>query len=302
MITSQHEGLNKIVTLDLGHTRDMLVSLFDLPIPQSGEARLASPDLSEVDPGVCRADGAILYGKAEEKFGVIVETQRRPDDDKLYAWLEYIANFRVREKCPACLVVICPNARVARWAEQAIETGHPGLTLTPLVIHEGNTPVITDAAEAVDNIGLAVISTITKSESPQFHAIVDAVERALNAIDRDIAWRYARYINLSLEGDAQREWDRRMAMKTYPYQGEYAEGLLATGRAEGRAEGEAEGEVRGEAKSVLKLLEGRGVPVSEEARERVMGCQDPSVLDAWLLRAIQVESADELFGLRGEQA
>jgi hypothetical protein len=288
MVTAQHEGLNKIATFDLGYTRHMLRALFDLPIPEKGEARLASPDLSEADPGVCRADGAILFGKEkEEKFGVIVETQRGEDTDKLYAWLEYIANFRAREKCPACLVVICPTRKVANWARKDIRTGHPGLTLTPLVIHEGNTPVITDVGLARENIGLAVISTITKSEHPKFPAIADAVAQALDGIDPDIAWRYARYINLSLVGDAQQEWDGRMAMRTYPYQGEYAESLLSAGR--------AEGEARGEAKSVLKLLEGRGIAVSEEVRERVLGCQDPVLLDAWLLRAIQVESADELF-------
>jgi hypothetical protein len=68
-------------------------------------------------------------------------------------------------------------------------------------------------------------------------------------------------------------------LMVYPYQGEYAEGLQA----------------EGEAKSVLKVLEGRGIPVSEEVRERVMSCHDPAVLDVWLLRAIQAQSADEIF-------
>ncbi|PRX52040.1 hypothetical protein B0I32_13350 [Nonomuraea fuscirosea] len=36
------------------------LALFDLPIAKSGAVRLASPDFSEADPGVCRADGAIL--------------------------------------------------------------------------------------------------------------------------------------------------------------------------------------------------------------------------------------------------
>ncbi|MEV0315858.1 hypothetical protein [Nonomuraea fuscirosea] len=36
------------------------LALFDLPIAKSGAVRLASPDFSEADPGVCRADGVIL--------------------------------------------------------------------------------------------------------------------------------------------------------------------------------------------------------------------------------------------------
>ncbi|WP_171075063.1 hypothetical protein [Nonomuraea basaltis] len=282
-ITSQHEAVTQIATLDLGYTRHMLRALFDLPIPEAGEACLASPDLSEADPGVCRADGAILYGKGEEKFGIIVETQRARDDDKIYAWLEYIANFRAREKCPVCLIVICPNRRVAQWARQVIDTGHPKLRLIPLVIASDNTPVITDVAEAQSNIGLAVISTVTKSEDPQINAIIAAVQQALYGIDRGLAWRYARYISLSLQGNALREWERRMAMKTYPYQGDYSASLLA------------EGEARGEAKSLLKILGVRGIAVSDEVRERVMACQDVATLDVWLDRAFAVESAEALF-------
>ncbi|MEV4112009.1 hypothetical protein [Nonomuraea sp. NPDC049695] len=287
MVTSQHEGITKVTALDFGHTAQMLRALFDLPIPESGEARLASPDLSDAKPAVCRADGALLYGKGKEKLGVITETQRGEDKDKLYSWLEYIANFRARERCPVCLVVICPDRKIARWAAKPIETGHPGLTLTPLVIGPDNTPVITDVEEAAGNIGLAVVSAITRSGDPLFKDILGTVDQALNRIDPKLAGWYGYYINASLTGVAQEEWGRLMAMQTYPYQGEYAESLLAEGR--------AEGEARGEAKSVLKVLKGRGIAVSDQVQERIMACQDVATLDAWLLRALAVESAEELF-------
>ncbi|SEM14968.1 hypothetical protein [Nonomuraea pusilla] len=74
-----------------------------------------------------------------------------------------------------------------------------------------------------------------------------------------------------------------MATETYLYQSEYARSLIA------------KGEVRGEAESVLKLLSMRGIPVSDDARERVLSCGDVATLDAWLQRAIVVESAEELF-------
>ncbi|MGP3918309.1 hypothetical protein [Nonomuraea sp. 10N515B] len=283
--------MNKVATFDLGYTRDMLRALFDLPIPESGEVHYASPDFSEADPAACRADGAVLFRNGEEKFGVILETQRARDKDKIYAWLEYIANFRAREKCPVCLIVICPRRRVARWALRAIETGHPELRLIPLVIYSDNTPVITDVAQALENIGLAIMSAVTKSEDPQINAIIAAVEQALYRIDPGKAWRYARYISMSLYGTAQKEWERRMSTMTYPYQGEYAESLLAEGEARGKARGEAQGE----AKAVLYVLEDRGLVVSDQVRERVMACQDEAILRAWLRRAIVVESAKALF-------
>jgi hypothetical protein len=288
MVTSQHEGATQVTILDPGYTGHMLRALFaELPIPESGEARLASPDFSQVDPGVCRADGAILYGKGEEKFGVVIETQRQPDEDKWFSWLEYLANFRAREQCPAALIVICPNRATARWARGAIETGHPGLTLIPLVIGPDNTPVITDITEAQDNILLAVISAITKSNDPGFGAIIRTMSPALQGIDRKLAGQYARYIYRSLKGEPQREWGRLMAMQTHEYQGDFAEGLLAEGRAQGRVEGRAE--------DVLKVLEVRGIALSDKVRERVMACQDPDMLSAWLLKAVTVQSADELF-------
>ncbi|WP_188190811.1 hypothetical protein [Nonomuraea sp. SYSU D8015] len=43
-----------------------------------------------------------------------------------------------------------------------------------MVIHPDNTPAIADVAEALDNIGLAVISTVTKSEDPRINAIIAA--------------------------------------------------------------------------------------------------------------------------------
>ncbi|MGC9381572.1 hypothetical protein [Streptomyces sp. MH13] len=71
-------------------------------------------------------------------------------------------------------------------------------------------------------------------------------------------------------------------------------------RAEGRAEGREEGRVAGLAEAVLRLLERRGVVVSEGERARIVGCTDPDTLDVWLTRAIAVASAAEVFA-RGDE-
>jgi hypothetical protein len=59
------------------------------------------------------------------------------------------------------------------------------------------------------------------------------------------------------------------------------------------AEGEARGEARGQAAAVLKVLESRGVAVSEAQRQQILRCQDLDRLDRWLRRAIEASSADE---------
>ncbi|MEU5884682.1 hypothetical protein [Spirillospora sp. NPDC047279] len=59
--------------------------------------------------------------------------------------------------------------------------------------------------------------------------------------------------------------------------------------------GVARGEVSGEAKSIVKVLRGRGICVSDAARERILGCTDEAQLDVWLDRAVTVETAEQLF-------
>ncbi|WP_330458901.1 hypothetical protein [Streptomyces sp. NBC_00820] len=60
-------------------------------------------------------------------------------------------------------------------------------------------------------------------------------------------------------------------------------------------EGEAKGEARGEAKGVLRVLEVRGIPVSDDARERILTCTDLERVNDWLDRAGSVDHAEDLF-------
>ncbi|WP_143082614.1 hypothetical protein [Nonomuraea wenchangensis] len=69
--------------------------------------------------------------------------------------------------------------------------------------------------------------------------------------------------------------------------GEYAESLIAKGRAKSKAAGTA--------RAIVVMLEGRGLSVSDEVRNRVLSCEDQDTLDAWVLRAITVETAEALF-------
>ena len=54
------------------------------------------------------------------------------------------------------------------------------------------------------------------------------------------------------------------------------------------------GEAVGIAKSVIAVLEARGLTVSEGLRERILGCTDPAQLDHWLRRAATVTDAAAL--------
>ncbi|AYF79627.1 hypothetical protein D7D52_35405 [Nocardia yunnanensis] len=78
-----------------------------------------------------------------------------------------------------------------------------------------------------------------------------------------------------------------MAIENYHWESDFAREHQEIGRAEGRAEGLAG--------SVLRILQRRGLAVSEEVRARVEGCGDTEQLTGWLDRALDVDSAEDIF-------
>lgn len=60
------------------------------------------------------------------------------------------------------------------------------------------------------------------------------------------------------------------------------------------ADARADKAVAGLRAAVLAALEARGLPCPDELRSRVAACDDPTVLQRWLLRALSARSADEV--------
>jgi hypothetical protein len=59
-------------------------------------------------------------------------------------------------------------------------------------------------------------------------------------------------------------------------------------------EREAAAKAQGVAESILGVLEARGLAVSEDQRQEILGCQDLDRLHRWLRRAALASSADEV--------
>jgi len=68
----------------------------------------------------------------------------------------------------------------------------------------------------------------------------------------------------------------------------------ARGEAIGKAEGRAEGEAKGTAEAILKVLEARGIAVSQAQREEISRCSDLARLSRWVVRASVATSAEEV--------
>ncbi len=62
-----------------------------------------------------------------------------------------------------------------------------------------------------------------------------------------------------------------------------------------RAEAISDGISQGWAKSILFLLDSRGVEVPASSRERILSCQDEGQLGRWLVRAATAATAEDLF-------
>jgi hypothetical protein len=71
---------------------------------------------------------------------------------------------------------------------------------------------------------------------------------------------------------------------------------IREGKREGIREGIREGETRGQAKSLLTLLDARGIKVNSAMRAKILACTDAATLDRWLKNALHASSVAEIIG------
>ncbi|CAL9564984.1 hypothetical protein [Streptomyces sp. enrichment culture] len=66
-------------------------------------------------------------------------------------------------------------------------------------------------------------------------------------------------------------------------------------REEGRRQGLEQARIKSLQEMVPRVLEWRGIPVSDAVRERVLACEDLDRLEVWAQRAVHATNAAELF-------
>jgi hypothetical protein len=146
--------------------------------------------------------------------------------------------------------------------------------------------VVTDVAQARRSPELAVLSALAHGgEHPDRHRVLNALQGALQAVDRDRAEVYHDVVYAVLPKAARRYLEGLMSTKTYQFQSEFALRHINRGRVESRAE------------DVLTVLTSRGVDVPDDARARITACSDLDQLGTWLRRAATADSVDEIFEL-----
>ena len=261
---------------------EILAEVLDVPLPPYTDARLASADLTEIQPAEYRADVVVVLLDRDSPVRVIiVEVQLAVDPRKRLSWPAYVTVSRAIHGCPADLLVVAPDSALAGWCAEPIEIGVPGFVLRPPVLRRTAVPVVTDLDEAARRPELGVLSVMAHGATEQGATIAAAVLPAVRGLDEDRARFYYDLLYNSGNEAARRALAARMT--GYEYQSDFAKKYVAQGRAEGRAE-EA-------ARALLTVLRARGIAVPDAVRERILDQKDPERLERWLEKAAVAASA-----------
>jgi len=260
---------------------EILTEVLGVSLPTYTEARLASSDLTEIQPAEYRADVVVaLLDDGIPIRMIIVEVQLAFDPRKRFSWPAYVTVSRAIHGCPAGLLVVAPDPAVAAWCAEPIEIGVPGFVLNPPVLRRTAVPVVTDPEEATRRPELGVLSVLAHGETEQRATIASTVLPAIRGLDDDRAKLYHDLVYNSLNDAARRSLE--VMMKGYEYQSDFAKKYVAEGRTEGRTE-EA-------ARALLTVFRARGLSVPDAARERILTQKDPERLERWLEKAVVAAS------------
>lgn len=227
----------------------------------------------------------VLLERHEPVFGAVLEAQLRIDDDKAFKWPAYAASVRTRFRCPVVVVVLTPYSNVALWAGQTIPLGGASVFM-PVVIGPSVIPLVTDRNEAERAPELSVLSTLAhaRNAGEPAEALIAAAVHGLSALPEDQRSVYLGALEEFLPSVLKKE----ILMLANSH------GILGASQREAFAKGEAEGKAEGEAKALLRLLDRRGLALTDRERTQILDCRDTAQLEAWLDNVLTVASVAEL--------
>ncbi|MFJ4487138.1 hypothetical protein ACIP3D_32865 [Streptomyces longwoodensis] len=291
MVGSSHEGMHRVFQKDPGLVTRTCQQILHIPFPEPREFAVLNADLTEIEPVERRVDTLLRADTDEGTYLLVIEAQGKRDESKRGSWAYYLSYLYAKYGWEPVLIVVTQSSATARWAARPIRLGLPGwhsLTLRPLVLSPDNVPVITDEKEAARDVALAVFSAMTHGRGRGAAAILEPLAAALETVEPETAVVFAELVEACLvDAQAQEIWRNLMAPVNYFFKNPVAEKVRDEGREEGREEERAA--------MVLRILEWRGIAVSETVRERVTGCADLELLETWAQRAVHASTAEDLF-------
>jgi hypothetical protein len=259
---------------------EILDEVLGVSLPTYTEARLASADLTEIQPAEYRADAVVLLLNGDTTVRVIiVEVQLAVAPRKRFSWPAYVTVSRAVHGCPAGLLIVSPDPIVAGWCAEPIEIGVPGFVLSPPVLRRTAVPVVTDVEEAARRPELGLLSAIAHGETEHGSAIAAALLPAIRGLEPDRAFFYYDLMYNSMNEAARRALEEMM--KGYEYQSDLGKKYVQVRTEEA-------------AFALLTVLQARGIAVSDSVRERILAQKDREQLKRWLKKAAVASSVNEI--------
>jgi hypothetical protein len=257
-----------------------------LPQPLSlQDTTLRLADVAEVRPD-------LLFTAGSDR--VLVEVQHRVDPTKRRAWAKAVVALLETSSSLPDLLVLTHRAHVARWARKVVSWSTPRgtrLLLRPIVLF-----ISSEEAEALVNTSdaglmLVAVLAVQKKHGPRAVRIVKRALRGADRLPEPLQQVQTRAI-LQMLGDRLLEQVRKSSMdlSKIPESESFKRFKIAIAQ-----EAEARGEARGKAEAIAKVLEARGLVVSEAHRKRLLGEQDTATLDRWLLASLSISRVTELW-------
>jgi hypothetical protein len=289
-----HEGLLELIRDRPDFVARLLRELLHVEVPQFTEARLADSTLTDLVPTEYRADAVVLFVDGRPVFGCIVEAQLSEDKDKAFSWPMYAVAARARYRCPFVLIVVAPEDGVARWATRPISLGG-GQAWSPFVLGPQGIPVITDPVAAVAEPELAVLSALAhaRAESETALAVARAAVLALGSIPAEQQVLYFHLLRTAVSNAARKAFEM-LPSRLEKYLPEEDRQRMRAERNEGRSEGRSEGLREGLQLAVVKVVESRGLALSDDLRERLRAKTEQELTEI-LGRAVLVQRPQDLF-------
>jgi hypothetical protein len=283
-----HEVLVKMFQDRPALAADLLVGPLGIGVPAFESAHLSAGALTDVTPTEYRADAVVTLNVADRPvFAVVIEIQLSVDARKRYVWPAYVATLYARLRCPAMLLVLCPDPNVASWCAQPIVVSDPGLVLTPAVLGPEQVPVVTDTWVARRHPELTVLSALAHG-GERDPSVFTALFAALDVIDLDHATLYIDLVLMALPAAARVWLEEFMTTTPFRYQSDFARRYFSEGEAKGKAEGKTE--------DVLAILDARNIPVPDDVRAEITACTDMDQLAAWIRRAATADEIEDVLG------
>jgi hypothetical protein len=296
-------------------THELLVGLFrddprllieplracGLELPAHDRTKAVDASLGELLPTERRADLLLLYEAEAPVFAVVLEVQLRVDAEKEWRWASYLAAVQDRHRCPCALVVVTPDAAVARWPQGPFQFGTERL-FRPVVVDASRVPRLDELPRAQVDASRALLSVGMHVRDEADLRLVDlAMARTMPGVDVYGGVRqYWQYILAAVDRRLQAAVEEKMKVdlsEARPFIDRIERMLMEHGRAEGRQEGRQEGRREGQLEAARamfrQLASARGLPLGRVHEARLGACDDVERITLWSMRLLRAASADE---------